>query len=301
MTEINGVLNLYKEPGITSFSATRKAGRILGSERAGHTGTLDPMAEGVLVICIGKATRISGLLMASEKEYRATMLLGLHTDTHDIQGKILDIDLAGHRDRKTLEACLDQFLGKQLQRPPLYSAKKVGGKKLLEYARNSQKVDVPEYEIVISRLDLIGFRKEQVQGVFLDAVEMYITCSKGTYIRSLCRDIGEKLGTFGAMTSLCRTRNGFFRAETAVTLSGLEAAAKNGTAWEILLPPEKVLDMDQIVLSADEAIRYDHGIPFRKAEQPSPGDYLVMDGNDRLVGIGTVGTNGFLKGKKRLT
>ena len=208
---MDGIINVYKEKGFTSHDVVAKLRGILHQKKIGHTGTLDPEAEGVLPVCLGKATKVCDLLTNKDKTYRAVCQLGVSTDTQDMTGA----DCSGVT-REALQEVLCGFTGNQLQVPPMYSALKVNGKKLYELAREGKTVERKARSITIYALELVDFVPEE--GTFT----IDVTCSKGTYIRTLCNDIGEKLGCFGAMKSLLRTRVGVFELEKAFTLAQIE-------------------------------------------------------------------------------
>lgn len=229
---MNGIINIYKEKGFTSFDVVAKLRGILKTRKIGHTGTLDPDAEGVLPVCIGKATKICELLTDKTKEYEAVMLLGRTTDTQDVTGETLTQQEV-HCSAKEVEKAVLSFVGDYMQVPPMYSALKVNGKKLYELAREGKTVErkprpVHFYEIEILDIDfpLVRFR---------------VTCSKGTYIRTLCHDIGEKLGCGAAMETLLRTKVGRFTLDDAITLAQTEEAVRNGEIEQRILGIEEIL------------------------------------------------------------
>ena len=213
---MDGIINVYKEKGFTSHDVVAKLRGILHQKKIGHTGTLDPEAEGVLPVCLGKATKVCDLLTNKDKTYRAVCQLGVSTDTRDMTGEILQTADCSGVTREALQEVLCGFTGNQLQVPPMYSALKVNGKKLYELAREGKTVERKARSITIYALELVDFVPEE--GTFT----IDVTCSKGTYIRTLCNDIGEKLGCFGAMKSLLRTRVGVFELEKAFTLAQIE-------------------------------------------------------------------------------
>ena len=229
---MNGIINIYKEKGFTSFDVVAKLRGILKTRKIGHTGTLDPDAEGVLPVCIGKATKICELLTDKTKEYEAVMLLGRTTDTQDVTGETLTQQEV-RCSAKEVEKAVLSFAGDYMQVPPMYSALKVNGKKLYELAREGKTVErkprpVHFYEIEILDIDfpLVRFR---------------VTCSKGTYIRTLCHDIGEKLGCGAAMETLLRTKVGRFTLDDAITLAQTEEAVRNGEIEQRILGIEEIL------------------------------------------------------------
>ncbi|MCR5690651.1 MAG: tRNA pseudouridine(55) synthase TruB [Eubacterium sp.] len=222
---MNGILNVYKEKGFTSHDVVAKLRGILHFKKIGHTGTLDPDAVGVLPVCIGKATKLVDLLTDKEKTYVAKVQLGVTTDTLDMSGQILS--------QKPVEVTKDQvlkslakFRGDIDQVPPMYSALKVNGKRLYDLARQGREVERKPRPVTIHKLEILDFQGE----VFT----MEVTCSKGTYIRSLCDDIGRDLGCGAAMAELERTQVGTFNRAQALTLDQIQAAADQGRIQEIM-------------------------------------------------------------------
>ena len=210
---INGIINVYKEKGFTSFDVVAKMRGIFHQKKIGHTGTLDPDAEGVLPVCLGKATRVCDLLTDKDKEYRAVLLLGQETDTQDITGQVLNTASVDVSEEQVKEVILS-FLGHYEQVPPMYSALKVNGEKLCDLARKGVTVERKARPVTIHDI--------KITRVELPEIEMVVSCSKGTYIRTLCHDIGKKLGCFGCMKSLLRTRVDRFLVEDSFRLSELE-------------------------------------------------------------------------------
>ena len=209
---MDGVLLVHKPAGMTSHDVVNRIRKIFHTKKVGHCGTLDPEATGVLVLCIGKATKALQFLMSETKEYQATLVLGQATDTYDASGQVVD--------QKTFQGVfnvdnvLQSFVGLQEQLPPMYSAIKVNGKKLYEYARNHEKVEVQPRSIVIHRIELIDQHDQ--------FITFRVQCSKGTYIRSLCVDIGQKLGYPAHMQKLVRLASGHFRLENCFSLEDIE-------------------------------------------------------------------------------
>lgn len=223
----NGIINVYKEAGYTSHDVVAKLRGILGQKKIGHTGTLDPDAVGVLPVCLGSGTKLCDMLTAKEKEYRAGLLLGKVTDTQDISGTVL----AERKVAVTKEQVSDviaAFVGDYEQIPPMYSAIRIGGKRLYELAREGKEVERAARKV---RIDAI-----RLESIELPHIVMTVSCSKGTYIRTLCHDIGERLGCGGVMEHLERTRSGGFTADQAFTLGQIEAARDGGTLRELILP-----------------------------------------------------------------
>lgn len=217
---MNGIINVNKPKGITSFDVIRKLRKILSLRKIGHTGTLDPLAEGVLLICVGKATKLAQDIEAHSKEYVAEFELGYKTDTYDIEGTVIDkVENFSVTKEKLLEV-INTFLGNIKQIPPMYSAIKVNGQKLYDLARKGETIEREARDIFIESIELLEF----------DGKKAKIKCSvsKGTYIRSLIYDIGEKLGTFAVMTSLLRTKVGEETLDKSFTLAEIESLKNEG-------------------------------------------------------------------------
>lgn len=234
---MDGILNIYKEKGFTSHDVVAKLRGILKTRKIGHTGTLDPEAEGVLPVCIGTATKLCDMLTDKIKEYRAVLCFGIATDTEDMTGQILMQQpvLIGEEE---LRAILPTFLGTYLQVPPMYSAIKVEGKKLYELAREGKTIERQSRPVTIYKISL--------DSVLLDAngrlqeAELTVTCGKGTYIRSLCRDIGEALGSCACMKSLIRTRSGDCFLKDSLTLSEVERLRDENQLAQHIVTVEEV-------------------------------------------------------------
>jgi tRNA pseudouridine55 synthase len=233
---MDGILNIYKEKGYTSHDVVAKLRGILHQKKIGHTGTLDPDAVGVLPVCLGKATKVCELLTDKDKSYRAVCQLGVETDTQDITGQVLNRASFAHVTGEDLEKCLDGFRGEIEQIPPMYSAIKVNGKKLYQLAREGKTVERKPRQVHIYSLTLVDVELEKGSFTF------DVTCSKGTYIRTLCHDIGQALGCFGTMASLVRTRVSCFALEDALTLSQIQDRMTQGE--EAVL--EKLLPVDSL-------------------------------------------------------
>lgn len=230
-TMINGVINVYKEKGYTSHDVVAKLRGILKQKKIGHTGTLDPDAVGVLPVCLGNATKLCDMLTDQNKEYIAELLLGYETDTQDMTGTILRQFDVSVSEEQVREAILS-FVGKSEQIPPMYSALKVNGKKLYELARAGIEVERKARPIEITEIE--------IEEMNLPLVRMRVVCSKGTYIRTLCHDIGTKLGCGGAMESLKRSRVGQFKVQDAFTLSQIENFRDEGTVLEKIVKVDEV-------------------------------------------------------------
>lgn len=229
----HGMINVYKEKGFTSHDVVAKLRGICKQKKIGHTGTLDPDAVGVLPVCLGCATRLCDMLTEKDKEYVAVLRLGITTDTQDATGKVLaekEVSVS----EEEVRAVIASFEGEQLQIPPMYSALKVNGKKLYELAREGKEIERKARPIVVHEIEILSENMPEFT--------IRVKCSKGTYIRTICHDIGQKLSCGGVMVSLKRTKVGNFGIEDAYTLSQIEDMAKEGKLCEILLPVEKVFE-----------------------------------------------------------
>jgi len=233
----NGVINIYKEKGYTSHDVVAVLRKILGQKKIGHTGTLDPEATGVLPICLGKGTKIAEWLVEKEKVYITTFKLGAETDTQDHTGKIIQT-LPVKIDEAQLKAIIHTYLGDIDQLPPMYSAVKINGKKLYELARAGEIITRPKRSVHIFAIEKIKIE--------LPYVHMMVTCSKGTYIRTLCRDIAESAGTCGHMTALERVRSGVFKKETALTLSEVQDQIDSDKINGVILPIDTLFSYEKI-------------------------------------------------------
>lgn len=230
----NGILNIYKEKGYTSHDVVAKLRGIVRQKRIGHTGTLDPDAEGVLPVCLGKATSLCGMLTDQSKIYETVLLLGKVTDTQDLTGRVLEEREAQGLTEEEVRSCIADFAGDYEQLPPMYSALKVNGKKLYELARQGIEVERKKRKVRIHEIS--------IQEISLPRVRMKVHCSKGTYIRTLCHDIGRKLGCGGCMESLLRIRAGCFELSDSVRLGDVEAACAAGNLDKILRPADWVFE-----------------------------------------------------------
>ena len=267
---MNGILVIYKEKGYTSRDVVNIVGRILGTKKIGHTGTLDPMATGVLVLCVGSSLKLVELLTNHDKEYVARIKLGMETDTLDITGTVVKTKEVKEISKQRVEAVLQKFVGKIKQEVPRYSAIKVNGKKLYEYARAGIDVELPVHEVEIYDLQLVGD---------ISNYEFCIKCrvSKGTYIRSLVRDIGLSLGTVATMVELERTRLGQFGLEDTYTLEDME----NGIYQ--MLSIEDVLDIPKVVVDKAMEKKIRNGQVLEKFFE---GDMaMILDQEHKLIAI----------------
>ncbi|MDO4293954.1 MAG: tRNA pseudouridine(55) synthase TruB [Eubacteriales bacterium] len=228
---MNGILNVYKEPGFTSHDVVAKLRGICKQKKIGHTGTLDPEASGVLPVCLGNATKLCEFLTDKDKEYEAVMLLGVETDTQDTTGQVLR-QLPVTVSEEEVRQAVNSFAGPCDQIPPMYSALKINGQKLCDLARAGKVVERKSRPVTIHSIEITGLE--------LPRVRMRVCCSRGTYIRTLCHDIGQRLGCGAAMETLVRTRSGSFELGQACRLSEIEALAKEGRLQELLQPADSV-------------------------------------------------------------
>ena len=253
-----GIINMYKPRGMTSHDVVYRMRKITGQKKIGHTGTLDPEAEGVLPVCLGSATRLCELLGEGTKQYRAVMLLGLTTDTQDVYGTVLSQREVCCSEEQIPEV-LSHFLGNIIQIPPMYSAVKYQGKKLYQLARKGIEVERSGREVTIEQL-----RLDKLE---LPELTMTVTCSRGTYIRTLCNDIGEELGCGGCMKQLIRTRVKEFTLEDALTLEEAAVLHEQGKLEEHIIPPDAFYpDAPKAGVHREDQIRLTNGNPFRKRQ-----------------------------------
>ncbi len=279
---MNGIINIYKEAGFTSFDVVAKMRGILKIKKIGHTGTLDPLAVGVLPVCIGNGTKLVELLADHDKEYIAELILGIATDTQDISGKVINTSPVEVSEQAIAEA-VSSFVGEYMQIPPMYSALKVNGKKLYELAREGVEVE--------RKARPVHFHEIEILSVKLPVVKLRVACSKGTYIRTLCNDIGEKLGCYGAMKSLVRTRVGAFDIEEAITLSELEEKRDAGKLEEVLVSPDRVFEhLPEVKVKTEFCRLLDNGNTLYPNMLDMPpyfkdGAEVRMYGDERFYGI----------------
>ncbi len=262
---ISGIINVYKQRGMTSHDVVYKMRRITGQKKIGHTGTLDPDAEGVLPVCLGTGTRLCELLGEGSKQYRAEMILGVRTDTQDMTGTILSRNPVVCT-KEEIQSAVRSFTGEIEQIPPMYSAVKINGKKLYELARRGIEVERKSRKVMIEEI--------RVESIDLPVVQILVTCSKGTYIRTLCSDIGDSLGCGAAMKSLIRTKVGSFDAEDALTLEQVKEAFDGGTLDSHVIRPDRFFpDAGAAGVSEEDQIRLQNGNPFPKRK------LILLDGN----------------------
>ena len=281
---INGIINVYKEKGFTSFDVVAKMRGMFHQKKIGHTGTLDPDAEGVLPVCLGKATKVCDLLTDKDKEYKAVLLLGKETDTQDISGEILN-EREVTVSKEEVEAVILSFVGAYEQVPPMYSALKVNGQKLCDLARKGITVERKARPVTIHHIEIISIQ--------LPEVEMVVSCSKGTYIRTLCDDIGKKLGCYGCMKSLLRTKVDRFEISSAYKLSELEGLLQQPESeWDFIVPIDAVFEK-YVAVTADKGaqklVNNGNRIPDTLivdfSQDKIQENVRLYDANNRFIGI----------------
>lgn len=326
--KVSGVILVDKPQGMTSQQVVSKVKYLFkspnhDSKKAGHTGTLDPMATGLLPICLGEATKFSHYQLDADKTYQATILLGSQTDTGDADGQIVAEALIPQFDHAILENIAQQFLGAQQQIPPMYSALKKDGKKLYEYARAGIEIERPARDIVIKAIDLTAIDAQQIQ--------LIVTCSKGTYVRVLAEDIAKTLGTLGHLTALRRLQVGSFKIDNVIGLADLEALSLASRLTH-LLPVDACITLDtELSLTAEQCARVHMGQRLNVTEQLTddirsyiitaieqqhyeddgdkedsetllphemPVDIRLIDEQGQFIGLGAVSLNGRLQPKK---
>lgn len=280
--QLFGFLNIYKPKGMTSFDVVARLRRVTKIKQIGHTGTLDPFAVGVLPICIGKATRLIEYL-DDDKEYLATVQFGKDTDTYDLDGtvtKTYDKKIT----QEDLISILNDFRGEIEQLPPIYSAIKVNGKKLYEYARNGEEVEIKPRKVFISKLELENFDFEKQEA------KIIVGCSKGTYIRSIAYDIGQKLNCGGYLTALERTKAGLFNREHSIPL---ENFGEVSDVRNKLINPIDVLPLSKVELNDVEKERVNHGMAIYNRGLKN-SDVVILAYGGRIHAIGMVEDNQIL-------
>ena len=278
---MNGVIVINKEKGYTSFDVVACLRRILSMKKIGHTGTLDPDAVGVLPVCVGSATKAVDLLTATEKEYIATVQLGSETDTQDASGKVLRTAEVSVTE-EDIFAVAKKFLGNISQIPPMYSAIKQDGKKLYELAREGKTVERKPRQVTIHGIEILELDLGN------HCFTMRVACSKGTYIRTLCQDMGEALGCYAHMAELCRTKTGQFSLEDALTLKEVEAAVKEGD-FSFLMPVDKVFgNLPALHLTSKEAEMVRHGVRIRAKDFPEGAECRMYDPTGEFLAVSAV-------------
>lgn len=294
---MNGALIIDKPAGITSHDVVARVRKIIGERRVGHTGTLDPFATGVLVVLVGRATRLAQFLGGAEKEYEAVIRLGVSTDTGDLTGTPLASGTARLQRPKpeNIEVAMSSLRGEIQQIPPMHSAKKIEGRKLYELARKGEEVARKPVSVTVSKFERIPAGESQLKenDDGTSDLSVRVICSAGTYVRTLAEDLGKQLGVGAHLAELRRTRAGHFRLEAAITLEQLAELAESNLAGAKLLPPDAVLShLPAIDLTADEVTRTLHGIDVnldqREVLNWGEGELVRLRNPDgHLIAVGT--------------
>lgn len=285
---MDGIIIINKPKGYTSHDVVNKIRKIYNTKKVGHTGTLDPNATGVLPILIGKATKLSEYLMEHDKTYIATIKLGEKRDTGDSEGEVIETKDTKTPSKEAVENVLNSFLGKQLQTPPAYSAIKIQGKKLYEYAREGKQIEIPKREIEIYSINLKNIKDLEI--------EFMVSCSKGTYIRTLCEDIAMKLETIGYMKELIRTKVDKFSIDEAYTIEELEENKEN---VHIISIEELFAENAKIILNEEKLRLFLNGGRINIGKTNVGGDASVApfkmiriyNSQNQFIGTGTINNN----------
>ena len=281
---MDGIIIINKPKGCTSHDVVSKVRWII-KEKVGHTGTLDPLATGVLPLLIGKGTLCSKYLINHDKEYQVSLKLGVSTDTMDAEGKVIEEKEVDDSilEKTNVEKVLSDFVGKQEQEPPMYSAIKVAGKKLYEYARMGKSVEIPKRKIEIYNIELVGINKLSKE------IEFKVSCSKGTYIRSLCTDIARKLGTIGYMSGLKRLKVGDFSIKNSIAIN--DALDKKTIEKHIITIEELFKDKQKIELNSKKLVLFLNGV---KLSNENEDEVYRIYNSGKFIGLG-IAKNGLLK------
>jgi tRNA pseudouridine55 synthase len=284
----DGIINVYKEKGYTSHDVVAKMRGILKMKKIGHTGTLDPDAQGVLPVCLGKATKLVDLITDKDKTYEAVMKLGITTDTQDLTGKVLETSEVTVGISQ-IEAAINSFIGKYEQLPPMFSAIKVDGKKLYELARQGKEIERKTRSVTIHNIKILNYNETEQE------VTVLVDCGKGTYIRTLLHDIGIMLGCGAAMKSLLRRAVGGFRLEEALKLSTIEELVKKEQIVQYIMPVDKMFDRYvKLIVSREfhkliyngNSFRREHLVNIMNEQKSTESEwYRVYDSDDVFIGI----------------
>lgn len=284
---MNGVLVIDKPQGPTSFDVVRKVRALLHVKKAGHTGTLDPMATGVLPLCLGDGTKIAGFITESDKAYAAVVRLGAETDTQDAEGKITAEAPVPPLTRALIEAALAKFRGPQLQTPPMYSAVKISGKRLYELARAGEVVEREPRQVTVHALDLLDFSERELT--------LSVRCSKGFFVRTLAFDLGRALGCGAHLKALRRTATGPFSLSQAVPLDRLVSLAEEGpeplarlVKAQLVPLAQALTDLPALVVTAAQADKVRHGVAFEPPPAAPTGRIRVMDAAGELLAVAEI-------------
>ena len=286
MENIDGIILINKPKGYTSHDVVAKVKKILKASKVGHTGTLDPNATGVLPLLINNGTKLSKYLIEHNKQYEVTLKLGIKTDTADVEGNIIEeknINLLNYSE-DDIKQILKSFIGKQEQIPPMYSALKVNGKKLYEYARNGQTVEIQSRKIEIYDCELKSVDNKE------NEIQFIVSCSKGTYIRSLCEDIALKFDTVGYMKELNRIKVGKFEIKNCITIEELEININDEKIKKNIITMEELLkDNETIIIEENKLNHFLNGVKITINKKD--GIYQIYNQNKEYIGTGIVKNN----------
>ncbi|MCG8586071.1 MAG: tRNA pseudouridine(55) synthase TruB [Pirellulales bacterium] len=283
-TQIVGLLNINKPAGVTSRRVVDRVQRLVRPAKAGHAGTLDPLATGVVVVCVGSATRLIEYVQRMRKSYRATFMLGRTSDTEDIEGQVVELADPPEPTEQAIRDTLKGFVGDSMQRPPAFSALKVQGKRAYDLARAGKEVELAARPITVYGAAVVNYAYPRLV--------VGIECSRGTYVRSLGRDLAESLGTGAVMSALVRTAVGGFRIEDAIALDDLDA---NSVAQHLLRARTAVADLPAIELTPDEVEHVRHGRTFAASAIDADGELALLDSSGALIAIARPAGDGQLK------
>lgn len=279
VSPLDGLLLVRKGKGPSSSQVVQQVRKALGGVKAGHTGTLDPEAEGILPVCLGKGTKLSAFLTGLDKEYEGTMKFGEETDTQDGEGEVLAVRPVAHLTEGKIRKEMQSFIGEILQLPPMFSAVKVDGERLYRRARRGEKVERRPRAIRVAKFDLARW-----ESPFLD---FRVLCGSGTYVRTLCRDLAEKCGSAGHMTALTRTAVGPFAVDRAVGVDEIKNIAREGISRLPLLSlSEAVPHLPGLEVTDEEAVSIRHGRPFRHDPARHGGDFKIRERVKLVTGGG---------------
>ena len=287
--DVHGIVLLDKRLGVSSNKALQEVRRLYDANKAGHAGTLDPMATGLLVLCFGEATKVSGLLLEHDKRYRVTVQLGVLTDTGDKEGQIIETCPVPLLAESDIKRCLQAFIGTISQIPPMYSALKHEGKKLYELARMGKTVERPARQIQIFALTLLAFTA--------DSLTLEVACSKGTYIRTLAEDIGRALGSLGTVTELRRLSVGSFDLAEAKTIENLSALNAQELASCLIAVDKPLASLMPLYLNVNQAARIRQGQAITWPEQEFKGVVRLYD-EAVFLGLGEISMDDKIQPKK---
>ena len=286
---VHGIILLDKRLGVSSNKALQEVRRLFNANKAGHTGSLDPLATGLLPLCFGEATKVSAFMLDDDKRYQVSMKLGVITDTGDAEGQVIETTPVPALSIDQIQRCLEKFTGRQAQVPPMYSALKRNGKKLYELAREGITVEREPRQITIYELHLLD--------ATFDTLTLDVACSKGTYIRSLAEDIGQELGCGATVTALRRTQAGQFLLANAKTIEQLSAMTSDELQANLIACDKPLEKLPAIHLSEQQATAISYGQDIEIERQEAESDYRLY-ANGLFLGLGEYGLNGKLHPKK---